>query len=143
MATVTLTKDNFAEVVNRNDTVLVDFWAEWCGPCVRFAPVFETSSEKHSDIVFAKVDTEAEPELAATFGIQSIPTLMVFKEQTIVFAQPGALPGEVLEDLVGQVKALDMDEVRKRIAEDQDHDHDHDHEGHDHTHDHAGHDHTH
>ena len=140
MATVTLTKDNFVDTIQNNDTVLIDFWAEWCGPCKQFGPVFEASSEKHDDIVHAKVDTESERELASTFGIQSIPTLVVFKEQTIVFAQPGSLPGDVLEDLVGQVKALDMDEVRQRIAEHEaehhDHDHDHDHD-HEHSHDHS------
>ncbi|REK23347.1 MAG: thioredoxin, partial [Actinobacteria bacterium] len=99
MATVALTKETFDETVQNNDTVIVDFWAEWCGPCRSFAPTFEAASEKHDDIVFAKVDTEDQQELAMAFGIRSIPTLMVFKEQVILYSQPGALPAEMFEDL--------------------------------------------
>lgn len=116
MATVEATKENFEDLIAKNDTVFVDFWAEWCGPCRMFAPVFEAASEKHPHAVFAKVNTEEQQDLAAAFQIASIPTLMVFREKVLIFSQPGALPGNVFEDLVGKVKALDMAEVHKQVA---------------------------
>lgn len=115
MAVVELTKDNFEEVVTQNEFVVIDFWAPWCGPCRGFAPVFEATAEKHPDIVFGKVNTDEEHVLAAHFGIRSIPTLMVFREQVILYAQPGALPASALESVIEQAKALDMDEVRRQI----------------------------
>jgi len=139
MATVALTKDNFDQTIQENDTVFIDFWAEWCGPCRSFAPTYESTSEKYPDIVFGKVDTEDQPELAGAFGIRSIPTLMVFRDQIVLYAQPGAIPGNMLESLVTQVNELDMDQVRAQIAsQDQDHDHDHDHDhAHEDDHEHA------
>jgi len=115
MSTVELTKENFDQVVNDNDFVLIDFWASWCGPCRQFAPVYEAASERHEDLVFAKVDTEAQQELAAAFDIRSIPTLMIVRDNVAVFAQPGALPEAALEDVIGQARKLDMDEVRKSV----------------------------
>ncbi|HEY8452673.1 MAG: thioredoxin [Micromonosporaceae bacterium] len=117
MATVELTAANFDEVTERDGIVLVDFWAAWCGPCRQFAPVFERASQRHTDIVFGKVNTDAEQELAMRYGIRSIPTVMAIRDGVIVFAQPGALPDELLEKLIEQVRALDMDEVRRKLAE--------------------------
>ena len=115
--TIALTKDTFTETVTGSNTVLVDFWAAWCGPCRSFAPTFEAAAERNPDIVFAKVDTEAEPELAGTFGIRSIPTLMVFREQVILYSQAGALPAAGLDELISKVREVDMAVVRERIAE--------------------------
>ena len=116
MAVKELTKENFEQVVTGNPTVIVDYWAPWCGPCRAFAPTFERVSEKHPDIVFAKVNTEVEQEIAAHFQIRSIPTLMIFRDNIIIFAQPGALPEGALEQVIGKARALDMDDVRKQVA---------------------------
>lgn len=118
MSTVDLTQDTFESTLADNDIVIVDWWASWCGPCMAFAPVYESVSSRHPDVVFAKVDTEAELGLASAAHIQSIPTLMIFREQVLLFRQSGALPEEALEDILSQAKALDMDEVRSEMAKD-------------------------
>ena len=119
MATIEITKDNFEEVVTKNEMVLVDFWAGWCGPCKGFAPVFEAASEKHGGVVFGKVDADAQQELAAAFNVRSIPFLMLLRENVVLFAQAGALPAEALESIISQARALDMAQVHKEIAEEQ------------------------
>ena len=116
MATVDLTKDNFEQTVNDNPIVIVDFWAPWCGPCRGFAPVFEKASETHTDVVFGKINSDEQQELAAAFNIRSIPTLMVFREKVLLFQQAGALPGQALEQVLTQAKALDMAKVHAEIA---------------------------
>jgi len=116
MPTVELTKENFDSVVNDNPMVIVDFWAPWCGPCRGFAPIYENASQSHPDVVFAKVNTDQEQELAGSFNIRSIPTLMLFREKVILFQQAGALPASALEQVLSQAKSLDMGEVRKEIA---------------------------
>ncbi|WP_298334260.1 thioredoxin [Ferrimicrobium sp.] len=117
MTTRNLTAADFNETVESNGIVLVDFWAAWCGPCRAFAPVYDELSQEHPDIVFGKVDTEAERELAQAFQIMSIPTLMAFRDQVLLYAQPGALPRQALAEIISQIEALDMDEVRRQIAE--------------------------
>ena len=119
MATIDLTADTFTDHVEKDDILLVDFWASWCGPCRQFAPVYEAASEKHSDLVFGSVNTEEEQQLAGAFRVTSIPTLMVFREQVLVYAQPGALPPDSLEQLITAVRGLDMDDVRRQLAEQQ------------------------
>jgi thioredoxin 1 len=116
VATVELTKANFQDIVGKNAFIIIDFWAPWCGPCRNFAPIYESASEQHADIVFGKVNTEEEQELAAYFQIRSIPTLMIFRDQIIIFSEPGMLPANAFNDLIGRARELDMDVVRKEIA---------------------------
>ena len=116
MSTVDLTQENFEDVIQKNPLVLVDFWAPWCGPCRAFAPIYEAASALHPDVIFAKVNTEEQQALGAMFQIRSIPTLMLFREQIILFTQPGSLPGPALDDILAKAKALDMEMVRKEIT---------------------------
>ena len=119
MATVELTKETFEETILNNDIVVVDFWAPWCGPCKSFGPVYEAESENHDDVVFAKINTEDQQELGASFNIRSIPTLMIFREKIVIFSQAGAIPASALTELIGKTKELDMAEVRKDIEKQQ------------------------
>jgi thioredoxin 1 len=119
LATQDLTQDNFEQTINENAIVIVDFWAPWCAPCRSFAPIYESASENHADIVFAKVNTEEQQSLAAHFQIRSIPTLMIFREQVILFAQPGMLPAAQLEDIIGKVREVDMEQVHAEVARQQ------------------------
>lgn len=116
-STVAITKDTFKQTVEKDGIVLIDWWAPWCGPCRSFAPTYEKVAKKHPDVTFAKVNTEEEQELAGSFDIRSIPTLMILRDRVLIFSQPGALPEAALEDLIGQARALDMDKVRAEIAE--------------------------
>jgi len=116
VATVEITEQNFEETITNNDIVIVDFWAEWCGPCKSFSPIYEEVSEKHDDIVFAKVDTEAQQGLAAHFQIRSIPTLMIFREQIVLFSQPGMLQASQLEEVIGKVREIDMEKVHEEVS---------------------------
>lgn len=133
MSTTEITADNFQSLLEGNDILMLDCWAEWCGPCRAFAPVYEAASERHTGVVFGKLDTEAQPELAAAFGIQSIPTVMIFRQGILLFRQAGMLPARALDEIVGKVQGLDMDDIRKQIEEHErahaegrcDHDHDH------------------
>jgi thioredoxin 1 len=116
MATVEITKDNFKETVAKDGIVILDWWAAWCGPCRAFAPIFEAASGKHPDVVFGKIDTDAQPELSGAFEVRSIPMVMVFRDGILLFEQPGALPASALEELLKQVRALDMEQVKKEVA---------------------------
>ncbi len=117
MAVQNLTKDNFENTISDNDIVIIDFWAEWCGPCKAFKPIFHAAADRHADVTFASCDTEAEAELAGMFQIRSIPTTVIFREQIPIFSQPGMLPADALDEVLGKVKELDMDEVRKSVGE--------------------------